>query len=687
MALIAGGVAVAGWSFWNTAAFSEDTANNNSTPTDSTTASAPVAPPPAATQPAVAADEPLPSVPLTSTAAEVVKLAQAGMGEDVLLAYIGATKNHFSLGSDQIVYLNDVGISGTVVKAMIQRDAAMDAATSAALAAASVPVTIPDTNTPPAPPDDGSIPVGPPPTDANVPPMVDNAGDYSTPDDTAYFYDSLAPYGAWVYVAGAGLCWQPTVYVVDHTWRPYSDRGRWVYTDCGWYWQSDYSWGWAAFHYGRWFRDTQRGWVWAPDREWGPAWVSWRQSADYCGWAPLPPAAKFLPGVGFRVGNNVVAANYEFGLTAHRYIFIPIERMTDAAPARYSLLPTQSAELMQETKVSNNFKVENNRVVNHGVDPNRVAEVAGVEVRQAEIHDLPRTAGGKTPSDRMGRQDGKLVIYRPQLPKPDLNYVNKPKSTVASTGARPVTVIGNNAGTTMIMPVNRVPNSPATPSALRGPTLAAAAASSKVDNKLLVVYPVDLHNERPASAPLPAAAYPPYSSRWPGAQNNFAAPPPANYGVQLPPAPDYDAAADSTDPANDRYHSGDRRDWDNSRLGSGTRPTAGPMPLNNYPPQSFDSQSAILTPSHYNMNPAPVNAPASPRQASQYYHSDSSPPVNRAAPIYVPPAYSHTESAPAPPPVYHAPESHPVPVESHPAPAPAPSQSSSSSSSSNSGHK
>src|ERR1700722_15987125 len=562
---------------------------------------------------------------------------------------------------------------------MIQRDSAIDATAAAIFAATNVPVTVPDTTAPPAPPDDGSTPVAPPP-DASSPPMVDNTGDYSTPDDTAYFYDSLAPYGAWVYVPGAGLCWQPTVYVVDHTWRPYSDRGRWAYTDCGWYWQSDYSWGWAAFHYGRWFRDPARGWVWAPNRLWGPAWVSWRQSADYCGWAPLPPAAKFVAGIGFRVGNNVVAAKYEFGLTAHRYIFIPIERMTDAAPARYSLLPAQGAGLMQQTTVINNFKVENNRVVNHGVDPQRVTEVAGVEVRQAEIRDLPRTTDGKMPSDRMGRQDGKLVIYRPQLPKPDLNYVNKPKSTVASTGIRPITIIGNNAGTTMTMPVNR------TPAALRGPTVAAAAASSKVDNKLVIVYPPDLHNERPASAPLPAAAYPPYSSRWQVPQNNFAATPQpvGDYRTPLPPVGDYGSPVDSMDPASGYNRSGDRRDGDNSRFGSGTRPMSGPMPLNSYPPQSFNSQSAILTPSRYNENPAPVNAPGPSRQSSQYYHTEPSPPVNHAAPIYVPQAYSHTESAPAP--VYHAPESHPAPAETHSAPAPSQSSSSSSSSSSNSGH-
>ena len=272
---------------------------------------------------------------LSTGAKEVVKLAQAGMGEDVLLAYIGAAKSPFSLGSDQIVYMNDLGIPGIVVKAMIQRDTALNADAANLAAATNAPLTIPDPNAP-APPDDG----------APMPMLCHRTSTGATvatgqhrrlresADDTAYFYDSLAPYGSWVYVAGVGYCWQPTVYTVDRAWRPYRDLGRWIYTDCGWYWQSDYSWGWAPFHYGRWFHDRQRGWVWAPNRVWGPAWVSWRQSDEYCGWAPLPPAAKFVPALGFRYGNNYVRANFEFGLTARQYIFIPIERRHDRFRAR-----------------------------------------------------------------------------------------------------------------------------------------------------------------------------------------------------------------------------------------------------------------------------------------------------------------------------------------------------------------
>src|SRR5262249_3736866 len=144
------------------------------------------------------------------------------------------------------------------------------------------PVPTPDEMTQTEPPPGTEIYV-----DNGAPPVTE------APADVDYFYDSMLPYGGWVTVPGYGLCWQPTVYVRNHNWRPYWDCGRWLYSDCGWYWQSDYSWGWAAFHYGRWFCDANRGWVWRPNRTWAPAWVSWRQSTAYCGWAPLPPTAHY----------------------------------------------------------------------------------------------------------------------------------------------------------------------------------------------------------------------------------------------------------------------------------------------------------------------------------------------------------------------------------------------------------
>jgi hypothetical protein len=358
--------------------------------------------------------------------AEVVKLAQAGVSDDVILAYITNANVRFGVNSDQIIYLNDLGVSGTVVTAMMQHDATANALAasaasnpSPAMATANAPTPGVDYANPPMPTTDDNGMATPPPDNSDYMASYtgDGQGDGSVADDTGYFYNPLQPYGTWLYVVGSGLCWQPTVCVRDHAWRPYCDRGRWLYSNCGWYWQSDYSWGWAAFHYGRWFCDNRRGWCWQPNRVWGPSWVAWRQSSDHCGWAPLPPSAVFVPGGGFRFHNQAVGANFDFGLPAGLFTFIPIERCGDYAPSRYAAAPWQAGRIFSESRALNSVAFQGQRVANLGMDPRLVDARAGVRMRRAVIQEIPGTdANGRMQPDRLGRQGGSLVIYRPQLP-------------------------------------------------------------------------------------------------------------------------------------------------------------------------------------------------------------------------------------------------------------------------------
>jgi hypothetical protein len=80
---------------------------------------------------------------------------------------------------------------------------------------------------------------------------------------------------------------------VEAGWRPYT-VGHWEWTDAGWYWVSDEPWAWACYHYGSWVYDPNYGWVWIPGTEWAPAWVTWRESDDYVGWAPCGPGGVAL---------------------------------------------------------------------------------------------------------------------------------------------------------------------------------------------------------------------------------------------------------------------------------------------------------------------------------------------------------------------------------------------------------
>lgn len=113
-----------------------------------------------------------------------------------------------------------------------------------------------------------------------------------------FFYDSLAPYGEWIEVGDYGLCWRPGN--VDPDWTPYSD-GYWAYTDAGWTWVSYEEFGGIVYHYGRWLHLDDDSWCWTPGYEWAPAWVSWRSSDEYVGWAPLPPEARWAQDTGISV--------------------------------------------------------------------------------------------------------------------------------------------------------------------------------------------------------------------------------------------------------------------------------------------------------------------------------------------------------------------------------------------------
>src|SRR5688572_4497906 len=68
------------------------------------------------------------TVAISPGLAEVVKLAQAGVGEEVILAYVEKYEGHFDVGADQILYLNDLGVSGTVITSMLKHDGSTETA-------------------------------------------------------------------------------------------------------------------------------------------------------------------------------------------------------------------------------------------------------------------------------------------------------------------------------------------------------------------------------------------------------------------------------------------------------------------------------------------------------------------------------------------------------------------------------
>ena len=356
-----------------------------------------------------------PNIKPSSPAGEVVKLTQAGVDEAVMLTYVSNSTSMFNLSSDEIIYLNDIGVPASVVTTMIHRDQVLKLTPVALAPAESAAAQV---NAPAA---EGAAPsyVNPPQPETQPIQPVDAGG--SPPPQPVnvtynYFYDSLAPYGSWVDLPGYGSCWQPTVVVVNRAWRPYCNGGRWVYTDCGWYWYSDYSWGWAPFHYGRWVSDARLGWCWYPGYTWGPAWVSWRYSDGYCGWAPLPPSASYTYGVGFTYYGGSVGVSFGFGLGSSCYTFVPWNRFCGYKPYKYCAAPHQAQQIYQHSTVINNYiSRNNNTIVNQGIPIDKVRRHTGAEIRQVSIRETRNTIDRTTRGERFERDGRTLVVRRPQI--------------------------------------------------------------------------------------------------------------------------------------------------------------------------------------------------------------------------------------------------------------------------------
>jgi len=241
------------------------------------------------------------------------------------------------------------------------------------------------------------------------------------------FYDGLSPYGNWVNYPNYGYVWMPDV---DPGFSPYATAGHWVYTDDGWTWVSDYPWGWAPFHYGRWNYDDNYGWFWIPDNEWGPAWVSWRRSPGYYGWAPLGPGISMS--VSFGRGYNE---------SNDRWTFVNDRDITRSDLSNRYIDRSRNVTIINNSTVIVNVQKDNGRNSSYiaGPDRNDVQKVTHTTVKPIAIRE------GTSPGQHVS--NGALQIYRPQVQKISGNgKTPAPSKVVRLTDVK--TVAQRNPGST-----------------------------------------------------------------------------------------------------------------------------------------------------------------------------------------------------------------------------------------------
>ena len=262
---------------------------------------------------------------------------------------------------------------------------------------------------------------------ASTPPSAPLPPANNSPVVNNHYYGALDPYGDWVYDGSHGWVWRPTVAMVDVSWRPYRQGGRWIYSDAGWYWHSYYSWGWAPFHYGRWHRSSLHGWYWVPGYTWSPAWVMWRSNNHYAGWAPLPPGSHYVHGIGYTWGGSHVGFSFGFGLGHGWFTYCDYAHLRHRRLHHHHVPDNNIAVIHNETTVVNNYVTEtNNTIINAGIPPEVIAKKTREPVQKMRIRELDLEIESIARVGQIDANGKTMAVYRPQVPTPTDTPGEKP---------------------------------------------------------------------------------------------------------------------------------------------------------------------------------------------------------------------------------------------------------------------
>lgn len=225
-----------------------------------------------------------------------------------------------------------------------------------------------------------------------------------------YFYNALSSYGRWINIERFGHCWQPANMPGD--WHPYFSRGHWAYTQYGWTWAATDRWGDIVFHYGSWYHHRDYGWVWVPGYNWAPAWVTWRYTDNYIGWAPLPPDYHL------RIGSDIY--DKDISVDNRDYVYVRANDLTALELKSVRLGRNRIDQIELYARPATTINIVNDYIVNYGPTVPALFRIKENPRPLAQIYSQPHR---KVQPERISRERLEIQLTEVEKNRYESRYI------------------------------------------------------------------------------------------------------------------------------------------------------------------------------------------------------------------------------------------------------------------------
>ena len=143
---------------------------------------------------------------------------------------------------------------------------------------------------------------------------------------------------------------------------------------------SNYEWGAIPYHYGNLDARARAGLGLGARLRVGARVVVFRRGPSYVGWAPVPPS--------YSIGSSLGIDDYG----ADHFVFVRTGQFLAPEIHHHALPVARSRAIFADTRPIRELRIENDVVVNPGLDVKRVERVAKTRVERQAIEQVPKVA-------------------------------------------------------------------------------------------------------------------------------------------------------------------------------------------------------------------------------------------------------------------------------------------------------